>query len=105
MLPCIGSASQGGLCGQVLTGEVERLRKLLEEKDALITQWRQEADAAQEAADAASHAVREAEEYSLQACSPLGCTSGAAAVTSPICASYGYCNRARGEDALNECTA
>lgn len=53
----------------MLTGEVERLRKLLEEKDALITQWRQEAHAAQEAADAASHAVREAEDYSLQACS------------------------------------
>ena len=58
---------EAGLCGQVLTGEVERLRNLLEEKDTLITQWRQEAHAAQEAADAASHAVREAEEYSLQA--------------------------------------
>lgn len=55
-----------GLCAQVLTGEVERLGKLLEEKDALIAKWRQEASAAQEAADAASRAARESEEYAIQ---------------------------------------
>ena len=49
---------------------MERQRKLLEEKDTLIMQWRQEAHAAQEAADAALHAVRESEELAIQACPP-----------------------------------
>ncbi len=63
------------LWGQVLTGEVERLGKLLEEKDTLIAQWRKEAHAAQEAADAASASAKESEELAIQACPLDNCLS------------------------------
>lgn len=47
---------------------MERLGALLQEKEKLVAQWRQEAHAAQEAADAASRAARQSEEFSIQAC-------------------------------------
>jgi hypothetical protein len=54
------------VCRQALTEEKERLERLLQEKERLVSQWRQEANAAQEAADAASRAARDAEELSIQ---------------------------------------
>ena len=52
----------------MLSGEVTRLEGLLAERERLITQWRDEAAAAQAAADAAAGRARDGDEAAAEVC-------------------------------------